>query len=397
MTAVTKTPEALVEDRLETLVREVAAGGLTEQQVLGRQFELGLAWVHLPEGSGGLGVDAALQDRVSARLAQAGVPDALMRNVIGVGMAGPTIGHYGTDEQRARWLRPLFTAEEIWCQLFSEPGAGSDLAGLATRAVRDGEEWVVNGQKVWTSFAHKARWGILVTRTDPQAVKHRGLTYFVLDMQAPGVDVRPLRQMTGDADFNEVYLTDVRIPDSFRLGEIGGGWGVALTTLMNERTSLGGAALSMDGDSLVGAALRVWRDRDLQDPVLRAHLMDLWLEADAHRALLERGAKRAEAGIPGPESSVAKLVAAELNQRVGEWVMEAIGLDALEYPGYDDRPSVRTASDADPRYGFLRARANTIEGGTTEVMLNILGERVLGLPADPRVDKDVPWADVPRS
>jgi alkylation response protein AidB-like acyl-CoA dehydrogenase len=203
--------------------------------------------------------------------------------------------------------------------------------------------------------------------------------------------------MTGDADFNEVYLTDVRIPDSSRLGEIGGGWGVALTTLMNERTSLGGAALAIDGDSLVGAGLRVWRDRDLHDPVLRAQLLDLWLEADAHRALLLRGAKRAEAGIPGPESSVAKLVAAELNQRVGEWVMEAIGLDALEYPGYDDRPAVRASKDVDPRYGFLRARANTIEGGTTEVMLNILGERVLGIPADPRVDKDVPWADVPRS
>jgi alkylation response protein AidB-like acyl-CoA dehydrogenase len=392
----TAAPEALIDERVATLLDDVAAGGLTDEQVLGRQFDLGLAWVHLPEGSGGLGLDPSLQDRVTAALARAGLPDPLMRNVIGVGMAGPTIGHYGSEEQRARFLRPLFTAEEIWCQLFSEPGAGSDLAGLATRAVRDGDEWIVNGQKVWTSFAHKARWGILVTRTDPQAVKHRGLTYFVLDMHAPGVDVRPLRQMTGDADFNEVYLTDVRIPDSFRLGEIGGGWGVALTTLMNERTSLGGAALAMDGDSLVGAALRVWRNADVHDPVLRAQLADLWLEADAHRALLERGAKRAEAGIPGPESSVAKLVAAELNQRVSEWVMEAIGLEALEYPGYDERPSVRSAS-VDPRYGFLRARANTIEGGTTEIMLNILGERVLGLPADPRVDKDVPWADVPRS
>jgi alkylation response protein AidB-like acyl-CoA dehydrogenase len=393
----TSSAAALVDERIDALLVEVSSGDLDEQQVWARQFDLGLAWVHLPEGAGGLGVDALLQDRVAARLAQAGIGDSLMRNVIGVGMAGPTIGHYGSTEQRTRWLRPLFAAEEIWCQLFSEPGAGSDLAGLSTTAVRDGEEWVVNGQKVWTSFAHKARWGILLTRTDSQAVKHRGLTYFVLDMQAPGVEVRPLRQLTGDADFNEVYLTDVRIPDSHRIGDVGGGWRVALTTLMNERTSLGGSALAMDGDSLVGPALRLWRERGLHDPVLRAQLVDLWLEAQAHRALLLRGAKRAEAGIPGPESSVAKLVAAELNQRVGEWVMDAIGLDAIEYPGYDDRPAVRTSSEVDPRYGFLRARANTIEGGTTEIMLNILGERVLGLPADPRVDKDVPWVEVPRS
>lgn len=389
--------EDVVDELLDRLVDEIAADGLTETQAWGRQFDLGLAWIHLPAGSGGLGLDASLQARVAARLEHAGLADSLLRNVIGVGMAGPTIGRYGSAEQRATWLRPMFTAEEIWCQLFSEPGAGSDLAGLATRATRDGQDWVVNGQKVWTSFAHKARWGILVARTDPQAVKHRGLTYFVVDMQAPGVEVRPLRQLTGHADFNEVYLTDVRIPDSFRLGEVGEGWGVALTTLMNERTSLGGSALAMDGDSLVGTALRLWRERDLSDPVLRAQLLDLWLEADAHRALLERGARRAEDGVPGPESSVAKLVAAELNQRVGEWAMEALGLDAIEYPGYDDRADVRDPADVDPRYGFLRARANTIEGGTTEIMLNILGERVLGLPADPRVDKDVPWSQVPRS
>ena len=208
---------------------------------LGRQYDLGLAWVHFPEGYGGLGLSPEAAE--ARQRDAAGAPGArrrTLRNPIGHGMGAPTVVTHGSDEQKRRYLRPLFTGEEIWCQLFSEPGAGSDVAGLATRAVRDGDEWVVNGQKVWTTLAHVARCGMLVARTDPDAPKHKGLTYFVVDMHAPGVEVRPLHQITGEAEFNEVYFTDVRIPDAERLGEVGEGWRVSLTTLMNERVAIGG-------------------------------------------------------------------------------------------------------------------------------------------------------------
>ena len=231
-------------------------------EFLGAQFDLGLAWVSFPPGLGGLGVSVSLQKHVNERLAAAGAPNAFMGNPLGYGMGGPTLLEHGTPEQHQRYLRPLFTHEEIWCQLFSEPGAGSDLAGLATRAERDGDDWVVNGQKVWTSWGHVARWGMLVARTDPQAVKHRGLTYFLCDMRAPGVEVRPLRQMTGNAEFNEVYFSDVRLADALRLGPVGGGWGVALTTLNNERYMLS------EGLSAVPAlhrAIELWNRRARQD------------------------------------------------------------------------------------------------------------------------------------
>jgi alkylation response protein AidB-like acyl-CoA dehydrogenase len=377
-------------------LRALKAAGAANAELWARQFDLGLAWVHQPVGLGGLGLDPADQQRVNEGLAEAAIPESLLYNVIGIGMASPTLCVHGTTEQQQRWLRGAFSTEDLWCQLFSEPGAGSDLAGLSTRAERSGDGWVVNGQKVWTSFAHLARWGILVARTDPEAAKHRGLTYFVVDMTDPGVEVRPLRQMTGESEFNEVYLTDVRVPDAHRIGEVGAGWSVAMTTLMNERTSLGGTALANDGENLVATALAVWAERDDHDPVLRSQLVDLWLEGDAHRALNAQGALRAKAGRPGPESSIAKLVAAELNQKVGEWTMDTLGLDALDYPGYDT-PLPTERRQADPRWGYLRSRANTIEGGTTEIMLNILGERVLGLPGEPRVDKDVPWSQIPRS
>ncbi|STZ38965.1 acyl-CoA dehydrogenase YdiO [Mycobacteroides abscessus] len=209
--------------------------------LLGAVYDAGLAWVHFPVGLGGLDAPPALQAVSDTILRAAGVPDPLFVNVIGYGMAAPTVLAHGQPELIRRILRPLFTGEELWCQLFSEPGAGSDLAGLATRAVRDGDEWVINGQKVWTSGAHQARWALLVARSNPDVAKHRGLTYFVVDMTDPGVEVRPLRQMTGDAEFNEVYLTDVRIPDAHRLGNEGDGWRVSMTTLMNERSALGGA------------------------------------------------------------------------------------------------------------------------------------------------------------
>ncbi|MBO0789314.1 MAG: acyl-CoA dehydrogenase family protein, partial [Actinobacteria bacterium] len=234
------------ERELRERVREFLAGhdpaALGRQAFLDARFDAGLAAVHYPEGLGGLGLPRSLQRAVDEEFAAAGAPgNRPERNGIGLGMAAPTILAFATQEQQARWLRPLWTGEEIWCQLFSEPGAGSDLAGLATRAVRagDGGHWTVTGQKVWTSSAHRARWGLLLARTDPDLPKHAGLTYFACDMSQPGVDVRPLRQLTGEAEFNEVFLTDATIPDADRIGEVGDGWQVARGTLMNERVAIG--------------------------------------------------------------------------------------------------------------------------------------------------------------
>ncbi|MGH3431251.1 MAG: acyl-CoA dehydrogenase family protein, partial [Thermocrispum sp.] len=216
-------------------------------EFLRARYDAGLAWVAYPEGHGGLGYPQALQAAVDEQLAAAGAPDNdPQRNGIGLGMAAPTILAFGTEQQRRRYLRPLWTGEQVWCQLFSEPGAGSDLAAVATRAVRDGAEWVVNGQKVWTSGAHHARFGILVARTDPDLPKHRGLSYFLCDMTVPGVDVRPLRQITGEAEFNEVFLTQVRVPDALRVGEVGDGWRVANSTLTNERVAIGGSDIERE-------------------------------------------------------------------------------------------------------------------------------------------------------
>ena len=382
-----------ITERLRTLLDEHPPATTDPEQLWGAQFDLGLAWVSFPEGQGGLGAPPELQELVDRTLAEAGATSGFWRNPIGLGMAGPTIVTHGTPQQRERLLRPLFTGAEIWCQLFSEPGAGSDLAGLATRAVRDGDTWVVNGQKVWTTLAHLSRWGLLLARTDPDEVKHRGLTYFVLDMHAEGVDVRPLRQITGDAEFNEVYLTDVRIADDQRLGEVGEGWRVALTTLMNERTALGGPSVALAGSDPIATARQVWQERGGDDPGLADGLLDLHVEAAALQALQERAGRLRKAGVPGPEGSIAKLVLAEFTQRAFSWCMDALDTDALAYPGYGDDVTDR----ADPRWGFLRSRANTIEGGTTEVMLNILGERMLGLPGEPRADRDVAWSKVPRS
>ena len=234
------TDEARVIDLTEQLLSEFPPASTDPVTFLGAQFDLGLAWIHFDEGFGGLGLARSLQRPVSERLAAAGAPTAGSRNPIGAGMAAPTIATWGTDEQKKRYLRPLFTGEEVWCQLFSEPGAGSDVAALATSAVPDGDDWVVNGQKVWTTLAHLASFGILVARTDPNLPKHSGLSYFIVDMHAPGVEVRPLRQITGEAEFNEVFFSDARIPNANILGNVGDGWRVSLTTLMNERVSIGG-------------------------------------------------------------------------------------------------------------------------------------------------------------
>src|SRR5262249_41868233 len=248
-------------------------------------------------------------------------------NIIGIGMGGPTVITWGSEELKQRLLRPLATNQEIWCQLFSEPGAGSDVAGLSTRAARDGDEWVVNGQKVWTSLAHLAKWGMLLARTDPDVPKHNGMTYFVVDMQAPGVTVRPLVQITGDAEFNEVFFDDVRIPDSMRLGGEGEGWRVALTTLMNERVSLSGAG-SVSGDTIGGSPLSrlIDRHRGITDASARQRLAQAYIESRLIRLNNERAAAKRKSGAEaGPEGSVPKLMAGEVTQRLPKLAVDLQG------------------------------------------------------------------------
>ncbi|MEP7025825.1 MAG: acyl-CoA dehydrogenase family protein, partial [Actinomycetota bacterium] len=362
------------------------------------RFDAGLAWVHYPAGLGGQGLSRTLQAAVDAQFAQAGAPsNRPERNGIGLGMAAPTVLAYGTDEQKQRWLRPLWTGEEIWCQLFSEPGAGSDLANLSTRAIRDGDLWKVNGQKVWTSSAHIAKRALLVTRTDPSLPKHQGMTYFSVDMTAPGVEVRPLRQATGEAEFNEVFLTDVPIPDADRIGEVGQGWAVSTSTLMNERVSIGGAAIPREG-SMIGAAAQTWRSRpELRTPGTHDRLLRLWADSEVARLAGERLRQQLAAGNPGPEGSAAKLVFARLNQEISELEVELNGEDGLRYGDWTmRRPEGVDFFSRDAGYRFLRSKGNSIEGGTSEILRNIIAERVLGLPPEIRVDKNVPWKDLPR-
>jgi alkylation response protein AidB-like acyl-CoA dehydrogenase len=385
-----------VDALVDELIAECPPGKTDDIEFWGAQYDMGLAWAWHPEGFGGLGLERRHQTRVNRRLEEAGASiENRYTNLLGIAMGAGVLDAHATDEQKRRWLRPMFTTEEIWCQLFSEPGAGSDVAGLATRAVRDGDEWVVNGQKVWTTLAHLAKWGMVVTRTDPNAPKHQGLTYFVIDMEAPGVEVRPLYQITGEAEFNEVFFNDVRIPDENRIDAVGAGWRVAVTTLMNERVAIGGSAIPRES-GYIGQAVEVWRETGEGDLVLRDRLLELWAEAEAARLTALRANELASAGIPGPEGSTGKLAWANLNKEITAFTVELLGLDGTLYPGgYELRRPERIAQH-EPHKAFLRTRANSIEGGTSEIMLNILGERVLGLPGEPRVDKDVPWVEVPR-
>ena len=389
--------EATVQSLCEQLLAELDPKSTPPEEFLGRQYDLGLAWVHFPEGYGGLGASPKLQKLINETLVAAGAPFAPARNVIGYGMGAPTVVSHGSEDQKQRYLRPLFTGEEIWCQLFSEPGAGSDVAGLAARAVKDGDEWIVNGQKVWTTLAHVAKWGMLVARTDPEAPKHKGMTYFVVDMKAPGVEVKPLFQITGEAEFNEVFFTDVRIPDGERLSEPGDGWRVVITTLMNERVAIGGQ-IPARGGGFIGEAVKIWKKLGHDDPVKRDELMRLWTASEVARLTNIRATHLRAAGNPGPEGSIGKIVGADLNKRISEFTVGLLGAEGMLKPdGYPMERPRHAMLWANPQQAFLRARANSIEGGTSEIAKNILGERVLGLPGDVRVDKDLPWKDVPRS
>ena len=391
----------LVNKAVDGLLADFPPGTTDPKEFWAAQFDAGLAWVDFPVGDGGLGVSPSHRATVERQLVDAGAPTwNRAANVLGIGMGSGVLVSHGTSEQRRRWLKPMFTMDEIWCQLFSEPGAGSDVAGLSTRAVKDGEEWILNGQKVWTTLAHLAKWGLVVTRTDPDQPKHRGMTYFVVDMQAEGVDIRPLYQITGEAEFNEVFFDDARVPDDQRIDDVGAGWRVAMTTLMNERVAIGGSTVAR-GSGTIGAAMDVWSAAGSGDAATRRELARLWGEMEALRLTTSRASQNATAGVPGPEGSTGKLAWADLNKEVTSFTVAMMGLDgatipegyALEPTTYDTREIERVMS---PQRQFLRARANSIEGGTSEIMRNILGERVLGLAGEPRVDKDLPWKDVPR-
>ncbi|HEU5470359.1 MAG TPA: acyl-CoA dehydrogenase family protein [Actinophytocola sp.] len=398
----TQTQQPVHAEELRRLVGELLAAhdpaGTEPLEFLRARFDAGLAWVHFPVGLGGLGIPRELQSVVDKELAAANAPDNDPRRIgIGLGMAAPTILAFGSDEVKHRFLRPLWTGEEVWCQLFSEPGAGSDLASAATRAVRDGDDWLVTGQKVWTSSAHLAEWAILLTRSDPDVPKHLGMTYFVVDMTAPGVEVRPLRQITGEAEFNEVFLTDVRIPDAHRLGAVGEGWRVAQTTLMNERVAIGGRPVPR-GAGMIGSVAGTWRDHpELRTAAGHDRLLELWVQAEALRLAGIRLRQQLAAGAPGPDGSAMKLTFARLQQQLTSLEVTFLGEAGLRYDDWTlRRPETIDFFGREAGYRYLRAKGNSIEGGTSEILRNIISERVLGLPSEPRVDKDVPWKDLPR-
>ena len=343
----------------------------------GRLYEAGYVGLTWPEQYGGRGLSPTYQAIYLDEMSRADAPGH--PGVIGLNMAGPTIIAWGTDEQKQRYLKPLLSGDEIWCQGFSEPGSGSDLAAGRTSAVLDGDDWVVNGQKVWSSYAHVADWCILVVRTDPEAPKHAGLSYLIVDMHAPGVTVRPLHQITGDPEFNEIFFDDVRVPRASILGEPGDGWKVAMTTLLHERGTLG-FALSSELERMVSQLVKLVKEpgtdgrRPADDPLIRDAVAAEWIEMQSLRFTNYRSLTTLlETGIPGPEGSGVKLAWSEANQRLTNLAQSLFGLHA-QITGDD------AAWDGFWQYWQLRSRGNTIEAGTSEILRNIIAERVLGLP-----------------
>ena len=350
-------------------------------------------WVapHWPE-PWGLGADPVHQLLIDDEFARAGIKRP--SNQIGIGWAAPTIIHAGTEEQKKRYVLPALTGEEIWCQLFSEPGAGSDLASLATRAERDGDDWVVNGQKIWTTGAHYSRFGILIARTDPAAPKHRGITYFVCPMDLPGIEVRTIRNIAGADSFNEVFFTDVRIPHANVVGEPHDGWRLAKVTLGNERVSLSSSGVLWGAGPTALDIIDEARALGITDPVMRQRLASLWIEHTVLEIVRMRTlAARLRGEQPGPEASIRKIMADEHGQRAMEVARDLIGADAMLTGGREGPKTLRSRSWYS---GYMFARALTIGGGTGEVQRNILGEKVLGLPAEPDDSVSRAWAEVAR-
>jgi alkylation response protein AidB-like acyl-CoA dehydrogenase len=390
----------VVDAAIDAFLADVPADPIEQR---GRLFDLGLAWVNHPVGRGGLDAPGRRQLDVMRQVQDEGLALPTLASGGGVALAGPTMAVHGSDDVCRRLLRRSFTGEDSWCQLFSEPGSGSDMAGLSCRAVRDGDEWIVDGQKVWTTNAHLCNRAMLIARTDPDLAKHAGITYFGLDLTAPGVDVRPLRQMTGQAEFSEVFLNGVRVPDTDRIGDVGDGWRVAMTTLSSERTSIGGGGRApVRGSGAIAEALRIWSalPPSRRTPASRDRLMRLWSDAETLRLTNARASAAARSGQPGPEGSIAKLAFATVNQRIYDLCVDLLGADALVGYDYGFRRDDHLGYVGPPgsaRQFFLRTRANSIEGGTSEIQRNIVGERVLGLPREPDPYKGQPWRAVPRS
>ena len=356
-----------------------------------KKADAGWACLHWPRDYGGRG--ASPIERVIWQQEEGVFSKLGAIFIIGHGMCGPTMMAYAAEDHKRRLLPPLASGDDIWCQLFSEPGAGSDVAGLRTRAERDGDTWVVNGQKIWTSGAHYADYGILLTRTDPRVPKHKGLTMFFLDMKSPGIDIRPIKQANGQADFNEVYFTDVRIPDGQRLGAVDDGWNVALTTLMNERMSIG-ANVATGFPELFALCCDLVTENGpaIEDRSVRARLASYAVRASGLRYTAYRSISALSKGErPGPENSIGKLVAGAMLQDIAAYAVDLQG-----QAGVLTSPEDATAAGRFQAM-LLRSPASRLEGGTDEILRNIIAERVLGLPADIRVDKDMPFNEIPTS
>jgi alkylation response protein AidB-like acyl-CoA dehydrogenase len=364
------------------------------------QLELDAWWVDLadagyvtptwPREYGGLGVPPKVGAAIGRALGRYKVPR--FTNPVGVDLVGPAILRWGSEAHKQRFLRPIARHQEIWCQLFSEPGSGSDLAGLATRAARDGDQWTIDGQKVWTSLGDLAAFGILLARTDPSVPKHQGITAFLMPMHEPGVTVRPLVQMTGDSEFSEVFFDGARVDAALRIGEVGEGWRVAVSVLSNERQAVAGSGASLPG-TVTGRSVAglIKRHAPIRDPSLRQRMVQAYIEDKLVGYTNQRAAARRRAGqATGPEASITKLFFSEHTQRLQNLALDLEGPSSQAWPE-GDRWLQNTA------WAFLRVRSKTIAGGTSEIQRNILGERVLGLPKEPELDRAIPWAEVRRS
>jgi alkylation response protein AidB-like acyl-CoA dehydrogenase len=355
-----------------------------------RKYDAGWACIRWPKQYGGRDANAIEQVILNQEEARFDTPMSIF--MIGQGMAAPTLMTYGNDDDKARYLPDLASGEKVWCQLFSEPAGGSDLAALRTRSVRDGDDWIINGQKIWTSGAQYSDYGIMVTRSDPTVAKHKGLTYFYLDMKSPGIEIKPIRQISGQSNFNEVYFTDVRIPDAQRLGEVGQGWQVSLTTLMNERASIGAGGAGVNFDLAYKLAQRISLDDApaIEDRAVRAKLADWYVQESGLKFTGYRTLSALSRGeIPGPESSIGKAVGAPKTQDMASFCM-----DLLEMAGAISDPDLAEEAGL-IQMTYMGAPGGRIAGGTDEIMLNILAERVLGMPQEPRVDKGIPFNEIP--
>jgi alkylation response protein AidB-like acyl-CoA dehydrogenase len=358
-----------------------------------KKADAGWACIRWPKEYGGRGATAIQQVILNQEEAKFDTPNTGMFG-IGQGMAAPTLMAWATEEQKQRYLPKLASGEEIWCQLFSEPAGGSDLAALRTKAERDGDEWVINGQKIWTSGAQYSDWGILVLRTDPNVPKHQGLSYFFIDMKSPGIEVKPIKQISGASGFNEVYFTDVRVSDSQRLGEVGQGWQVALTTLMNERASIGGGSSAAGFDSAMQLAKDVEIDGEpaIKDKSVRAKLANWYVQESGLKYTGYRSMTALSKGeTPGPENSIGKLVGAPKTQDLASFAIDLMEQAGVMWtPGSEEFDNLFQGA-------YMSIPGLRIAGGTDEIMANIIAERVLGLPQDVRLDKGIPFTDVPSS